>query len=117
MAGLYKVEDTFNACFKFDSGISGSASWCFVAHESARTDRIEIVGDKGMICFSVFDYTPIALHTEHGREEIIVENPQYVQMPLIQKIVGHLKGDQICDCDSVSATPTNWVMDKILGKF
>lgn len=117
MAGLYKVEDTFNACFKFDSGISGSASWCFVAHESARTDRIEIVGDKGMICFSVFDYTPIALHTENGREEITVENPQYVQMPLIQKIVGHLKGDQICDCDSVSATPTNWVMDKILGKF
>lgn len=117
MAGLYKVEDTFNACFKFDSGVSGSASWCFVAHKSARTDRIEIVGDKGMICFSVFDYTPIALHTEEGRKEIIVKNPQYVQMPLIQKIVGHLKGEIICDCDSVSATPTNWVMDKILGKF
>lgn len=117
MAGLYKVEDTFNACFKFDSGVSGSASWCFVAHKSARTDRIEIVGDKGMICFSVFDYTPIALHTENGRKEIIVKNPQYVQMPLIQKIVGHLKGEIVCDCDSVSATPTNWVMDKILGKF
>ena len=117
MAGLYKVEDTFNACFKFDSGISGSASWCFVAHKSARTDRIEIVGDKGMICFSVFDYTPIAIHTEKGREEIIIGNPQYVQMPLIQKIVEHLKGGAICDCDSVSATPTNWVMDKILGKF
>lgn len=117
MAGLYKVEDTFNACFKFDSGVSGSASWCFVAHKSARTDRIEIVGDKGMICFSVFDYTPIALHTEEGRKEIIVKNPQYVQMPLIQKIVGHLKGEIVCDCDSVSATPTNWVMDKILGKF
>lgn len=117
MAGLYKVEDTFNACFKFDSGVSGSASWCFVAHKSARTDRVEIVGDKGLICFSVFDYTPIALHTENGREEIFVENPQYVQMPLIQKIVRHLKGEIICDCDCISATPTNWVMDKILGKF
>jgi predicted dehydrogenase len=117
MAGLYQVEDTFNACFKFDSGISGSASWCFVAHKSARTDRIEIVGDKGMICFSVFDYTPIALHTEEGRKEIVIENPQYVQLPLIRKIVEHISGGDVCDCDSLSATPTNWVMDKILGKF
>ncbi len=117
MAGLYKVEDTFNACFKFDTGLSGSASWCFVAHKSARTDRIEIVGDKGMICFSVFDYTPIALHTEGGREEILVEQPLHVQQPLIQEVVNHLRGISNCECDSVSATPTNWVMDKILGKF
>ncbi len=117
MAGLYKVEDTFNACFKFDNGLSGSASWCFVAHKSARTDRIEIVGDKGMICFSVFDYTPIALHTEEGRQEIIVEQPKHVQQPLIQEVVNHLRGISKCECDSVSATPTNWVMDKILEKF
>ncbi len=117
MGGLYKVEDTFNACFKFDTGLSGSASWCFVAHKSARTDRIEIVGDKGMICFSVFDYTPIALHTEEGRQEILVEQPKHVQQPLIQEVVNHLRGISKCECDSVSATPTNWVMDKILGKF
>lgn len=117
MAGLYKVEDTFNACFKFACGITGSGSWCFVAHDSARTDRIEIVGDKGMICFSVFDYTPVALHTEEGRKEFIIPNPEHVQLPLIQSIVDHLRGKATCECDSISATPTNWVMDKILGKF
>ncbi len=117
MAGLYKVEDTFNACFKFDNGIMGSGSWCFAAHDSARTDRIEIVGTKGMICFSVFDYTPIALHTESGREEFVIPNPQYVQMPLIQRIVEGLTGGKPCDCTSISATPTNWVMDRILGKL
>lgn len=117
MAGLYKVEDTINACFKFDSGITGSASWCFVAHESARTDRIEIVGDRGMICFSVFDYTPIALHSVRGREEFHIANPEHVQLPLIQEVVHHLHGTSTCKCDSISATPTNWVMDKILGQF
>lgn len=117
MAGLYKVEDTFNACFRFHNGITGSGSWCFVAHDSARTDRIEIVGDKGMICFSVFDYTPVALHTCRGREEFVIPNPQYVQQPLIQSIVDHLRGIGSCHCDSISATPTNWVMDRILGKF
>lgn len=117
MAGLYGVEDTINACFKFDSGVTGSASWCFVAHESARTDRVEIVGQNGTLCFSVFDYEPIALHTASGRQEIVVPNPPHVQMPLIRLVVEHLQGKAVCDCDSNSAAAVNWVMDKILGVF
>lgn len=117
MAGLYKVEDTINACFRFASGLSGSASWCFVAHESARRDRISIVGTKGKIVFSVFDYEPIVLDTERGQEKITVPNPPHVQMGLIQRVVEHLQGKQKCDSDSLSATATNWVMDRILGKF
>ena len=117
MMGLYQVEDTFNACFRFADGLTGSASWCFVAHESARRDRISIVGTRGKIVFSVFDYEPIVLDTERGQEQIVVPNPPHVQMGLIEKVVRHLQGKQICDCDSVSATATNWVMDKILGKF
>lgn len=117
MAGLYKVEDTFNACFRFASGLSGSASWCFVAHESARRDKISIVGTKGKILFSVFDYTPIVLDTERGTETYKVENPPFVQMELIKRVVEHLQGKRECDCDSRSATATNWVMDRILGKF
>ena len=43
----------------------------FVAHDSAREDRIEIIGDKGMICFSVFTYEPIGLHTEkEGKKSV-----------------------------------------------
>lgn len=57
--GLYETEDTVSACFRFDSGLPGSGSWCFVAHESAKEDRIEIIGDRGMLCFSVFNYDPI----------------------------------------------------------
>lgn len=117
MAGLYKVEDTFNACFRFDNGLSGSGSWCFVAHESARRDKISIVGTKGKVLFSVFDYDPIVLDTERGTETIRIDNPQFVQMGLIKQVVEHLQGKHICDCDSISATPTNWVMDRILGKF
>jgi len=117
MGHIYKVEDTFNACFRFDSGLTGSASWCFVAYESARKDRILLVGDKGTITFSVFDYKPIKLYTENGVELFDIKNPEHVQMPLIQNIVRTLQGIEKCDCDSLSATPTNWVMDRILGKF
>ncbi len=115
--GLYSAEDSVSACFKFESGLPGSGSWCFVAHESAKEDRIEIIGDKGMICFSVFSFQPIALHTLKGREEISFENPENIQYPLIKAVVEHLQNKSICTCDGVSATPTNWVIDRILGKL
>jgi len=116
-AGLYEAEDTLSACFKFEDGLPGSGSWCFVAHESAKEDRIEIIGDEGMICFSVYTFDPIALHTKNGREEIIIENPPCVQLPLIKAVIEHLQGKGICNCNSQSASTTNWVMDRILGKI
>lgn len=116
-AGLYAAEDTVSACFKFENGLPGSASWCFVTHESAHEDRIEIVGDRGSLSFSVFDYSPIRLHTSQGTETFEVPNPPCVQLPIIKNVVEHLQGLSVCTCTSVSATPVNWVLDRILGKI
>ena len=115
--GLYKAEDTVSACFKFETGIPGSGSWCFVANELAKEDNIEIFGSEGTLRFSVFTFEPIVFMGTNGREEFKVPNPTYVQLPLIKNIVEHLQQKDICACDSISATPTNWVMDKILGKI
>lgn len=114
--GLYETEDSVSAAFQFADGLTGSGSWCFVSHDSARTDRIELIGDKGQICFSVFTYEPIALHNK-GREEFAVPNPEFVQLPLIKNIVEHLQKGDICTADCISATGVNWVMDRILGKL
>ena len=115
--GLYEAEDSISACFEFENGVPGSGSWCFVAHESAREDRIEIIGDKGSVSFSVFDYQPIRLHTSEGEQLITVPNPPYVQYPIIKSVCEHLQGIGLCECTSVSATPVNWALDRILGKF
>ena len=115
--GLYQAEDTVSACFRFENGLPGSGSWCFAGHESGREDRIEIIGEEGILSFSVFDYNPITLHTSDGVEKITVPNPKYVQQPLIQAVVETLQGRGDCQCTALSATPTNWVLDKILGKF
>lgn len=114
--GLYETEDSVSACFRFSNGVPGSGSWCFVAHESAKEDSVQIIGDQGSISFSVFTYAPIKLYTPTGCEEIRVENPTYVQLPLIRNVVQHLQGNAICTCDCVSATSVNWVVDRILGK-
>ena len=116
-AHLYETEDTVSASFQFVDGLPGSGTWCFCAHESAKTDRIQIIGDHGQVSFSVFTYEPIELITEQGREELVIENPAHVQLPLIQEVVEHIQGIHICQMDSVSATSVNWVMDKILGKL
>ena len=113
----YQAEDTVSACFRFENGMSGSGMWCFVAHESAREDSIEIIGDRGKLIFSVFDYAPIQLHTSEGVQQITVPNPPYVQFPLIKNVIEHLQGLSLCTCTSVSATPVNWALDRILGKI
>ncbi len=118
LGGIYKTtEDTVSACFQFESGLVGSGSWCFTAHESAKEDRIEIIGDRGMISFSTFCFDPVELHTEKGKELLPVDNPRFVQEPLIESVVRHIQGLGTCPIDGLSATTTNWVMDKILGKL
>ncbi len=118
LGGIYKTtEDTVSACFQFESGLVGSGSWCFTAHESAKEDRIEIIGDQGMISFSTFCFDPVVLHTSAGKEILPVDNPQFVQEPLIESVVHHIQGLGTCPIDGLSATTTNWVMDRILGKL
>lgn len=115
-AHLYQAEDTLSACFFFESGIPGSGSWCFVGHESAKEDCIEVIGEKGSLSFSVFTYQPIEVITSEGKNLITVPNPPYVQLPLIKSVIQHLQGIGICDCTSVSATAVNWVLDRVLWK-
>lgn len=115
--GLYQAEDTVSASFRFANGIPASGIWCFVAHESAKEDRILIIGDRGQISFSVFTYSPIHIQEESGEAHIAVDNPPHVQLPLLEEVVKHLKGQAICGCNSVSATPTNWAIDRILNKI
>jgi hypothetical protein len=88
-----------------------------VGHESARTDRILLIGNQGSLSFSVFNYDPIEVHTSEGRQRIEVPNPQYVQYPLIKNVCEHLQGRAVCTATSVSATSVNWVLDRILGKY
>lgn len=88
-----------------------------MGHESAKADNITVIGDKGILSFSVYNYDPIQLINNAGSRSIIVPNPPYVQLPIITSVIRHLQGIDTCTATSVSATPVNWVMDRILGKF
>ena len=115
-AGLYDVEDTVAAAFRFHSGIVGSGSWSFVAPQDTRTDRIDVVGTKGKLSFSTFDFSPIILESINGNQEFREENPENIQFYLIQQIVNYLNGQgELPVSTGATAQRTNCIMDEILG--
>ena len=114
-AGLYDVEDTVSACWQHASGVQGSASWCYVAHEFH--DWVEITGSQGRIELEFFSDRPVRLISAAGVEEFSEPNPAHVQQPFIQSIVDELNGLSVCPGDPVSAMRATWVADEILQDF
>ena len=117
MGGLYPAEDTVTASLVFESGLLYTGSWCFVASQDAAADTIEIIGEKGRIRFSCFQFTPIELLTETGKQEFPIAPPEHVQMPMIRSVVEELQGQGTSLSKGDSGAHVNWIMDKILGKL
>lgn len=117
MAGLYDAEDTVTTAFRCQSGVLGAGNWSFVAPKDTRTDKIDIVGTKGKLSFSTFDFSPILLETSEGIQEFREENPENIQFYLIQSIVNYLNGkSELPVSMAATAIRTNYIMDRILKK-
>jgi predicted dehydrogenase len=115
VAHLYNVEDVVSASFLFDSGIVGSSVWSFVSSSEATTDDIEIIGSKGSIRFSTFDFSDIVLKTTSKIETFHFDRPVHIQQHMIQSIVNEMLGVGECPSTGETAALTNWVMDQVTG--
>jgi len=114
---LYQSEDVVAASFLFQSGVTGSGLWNYVSSPAAKKDITEIYGTKGMIRFSTFAFTPIALETALGVEYIDLPKPQHIQQPFIQSIVNEIRGEGKAPSDGISGMQTNWVIEQVIGKW
>ena len=108
-AACYPAEDIVSASFVFESGVHGTGTWCFSAHDEQ--DYTEIVGAKGKITYSTFDSRPVTLTNSAGVTEFACDYPEHIQQPLIQSIVDELNGVGRCPSTGESAARTSWVMD------
>jgi predicted dehydrogenase len=113
-AGLYTAEDTVTAIFKFQNGITGTGSWCFVADKSSETDIMEFMGDDGKISLSCFQHGEVILEKRTGVQRFSFVNPENIQLNLIQQVVDTLRGESECVSTGESAARTNRVMEEIL---
>ncbi len=113
-AGLYNAEDIVCTSFRFESGVLGTGLWCFSLYEGGETDRTEIVGSKGSVCFSCFEEPGLLLKTSAGEKSFPFENPAHIQQPLIQTVVDQLRGKGTCPSTGESAARTARVMDEMV---
>lgn len=116
-SGDYPVEDIVCAGFTFKSGILGNGTWCFSVSGKGRTDQIEILGSKGKISFSTFDFTPIILESESKDETFDFSKPKHIQEPLIRTVVDALLRRGECPSTGESAARTTRIMETILEDY
>ena len=116
-AHLYPAEDVVCAHFEFASGVLGSGAWCFTVAPNARIDRTEIIGSKGKVVFSVFEFVPVRLETPEKIEEFAFEPPAHVQQPLLQTVVDELQGRGTCPSTGVTGARTSRVMDEVIRAY
>jgi predicted dehydrogenase len=117
LGGKYKAEDTVLANWIHESGVAGTGTWCFVTSEQNRIDEIEIIGSKGRILFSTFDFVPVILENEEGRSEYPFPKPDHVQQHMIEKVVAFLRGEGVFPSTGISGARTNWVMDRMVEGY
>ena len=115
--GFYKAEDLVTAAFTFPNGITGTGTWCFSASPEGSRDTIEIIGDKGSLMFSTFDFVPIIVTNGTGRHEFANERPEHVQYYLIEKIVQSLEGNGTPPSTGITAARTSKIMDNIVAEY
>lgn len=116
-AGLYSAEDMLAVSFMIGNDIVGSGTWCFSSSEVNDRDIIEIVGTKGRIEFSCFDFVPVKLISTSGIKTFEFPKPEHVQQSLIQNIVKTLRGEESALSDGQSGAVTNKVMEEIVREY
>jgi len=109
---LYSAKDAIVASWIHHSGVTGSGSWNFGC--SQREDKVEILGSKGRIEFSVFDEQKIKLTGLKNSEEQFIENPKNIQLYHALNMQKHLCMEASHPSTGDTATHTAWVMDNIL---
>ncbi|MBF4208247.1 gfo/Idh/MocA family oxidoreductase [Pseudomonas donghuensis] len=112
-AGLYAAEDAVAASWRFANGVLGTGCWNFVADR--REDRVEIIGSKGRIGFSVFDEYPVRLDADE-QLSLQIANPEHIQWHHVLGMNAHIRGTARHPAVAAQALKTDWVMDRILGR-
>ena len=117
IAGFYQAEDTVSAVFTFDSGVTGTGSWCFVVDKNSEEDKIEITGTQGKITFPCFDKGDVVLITRQDKKTYSFQNHENISFYLVEQVVGTLRGKNDCVSTMYTAARTNFIMEEIVKSY
>ncbi|WP_423127475.1 Gfo/Idh/MocA family protein [Gaoshiqia sp. Z1-71] len=115
--GLYPAEDTVNAVFGFENGVTGTGSWCFVTDKPSEKDIIEIFGTEGSLRFACFSPFKLILKRKDGTIEFDFPKPEHVGSGLIQLVVDELRGEGRSPSTALTGARTSRVMEEIVSGY
>ena len=113
-AGRYAAEDAVTACWTFASGALGMGCWNFVADR--REDRVELIGSRGRIQFSVFEDQPLRLEGE-TTEVLEVPCHAHIQWHHVLNMNAHIRGEAEHPSLAIEALKTDIILDKVLHRY
>ncbi|MCL1821468.1 MAG: Gfo/Idh/MocA family oxidoreductase [Prolixibacteraceae bacterium] len=116
-AALYPAEDTVSGIFNFESGVTGTGSWCFAAHKSCVVDTFEIIGDEGMITLSFFIHGEVVMQNRTGIRKFRFQNPENIQFYLIRQVVEALQNNTPCVSTGETAAQTSAILDEMVKNY
>jgi predicted dehydrogenase len=109
-AGLYEVEDNVKGSIQLQNGIQFKGEWNFAMEQGEEKDEFIIIGDLGVINFSVFGHN-ISIEKDNKVEVIEFEAPKHIQQNHIEKVVQYFLGNGENPCSVEEAIKSMHVME------
>lgn len=113
--GLYEVEDTLSASFRYKNGVIGSGLWCYVSDHDE--EELLIVGEKGNIRTNGLFNGPVHVTIEGHEQVLNFPDPEHVAQPYIQSIVNELTGNGKSNANILDAIHVAELVDDILEEY
>ena len=113
--GFYEVEDTVLINYRFESGVIGSGTFCYV---SDRDENLcEIIGSEGRIYFDVLSGDSFTIEKNGKKETFHFEVPEHIAMPYEQAIVNGILGIKKCHNNIDNALALSKAMDDLMRSY
>lgn len=112
-AGLYEVEDNVKGSIQLQNGIQFKGEWNFAMEQGEEKDEFIIIGDLGVINFSVFGHT-ITIEKDNKVEVLEFEAPKHIQQNHIEKVVQYFLGNGENPCSVEEAIKSMHVMESFV---
>ena len=113
--GAYEAEDVTAACFRIGQDVAGTGTWNFNAAD--KRDTLVITGTDGELHAAVFADTDVVVRGRGADIVHAVRNPPHVHQPLIETIVGELRGEGHCPSTGESGARASWVLERCVEEY
>ncbi len=113
-AKRYTAPDVTHLEAVYDRDVCLQGIWAFNVAESATQDSCEIIGDKGMLRFAFFRKSTLEVITNQGSENLEMDYPVNIQLPMIDAVVKFFRGEGNNPCSLEEAVVVMKMIDRTL---